>query len=104
MHILVHPISKKAGRQMEPFASYQAYLDRYKTYYDEEGDGRPSMLTSHEFEEQFRLLRDSYQAYHDLIQMGHTTEASLYYSQIINQLENSLAIADASDNLGQEIF
>jgi hypothetical protein len=89
---------------MEPFSTYEAYLDRYKTYYDEEGDGRPGMLSAHEFEEQFQLLRDSYQAYHDLIQMGHTTEASLYYSQIINQLENQLTIADASDNFRQEIY
>jgi hypothetical protein len=88
---------------MEPFYTYEAYRDRYKTFYDEEGDGRPGMLTVQEFDEQFQLLRDSYQAYHDLIQMGHTTEAALYYSQIINQLENQLAIADASDNFKQEI-
>ncbi|WP_028775361.1 hypothetical protein [Shimazuella kribbensis] len=89
---------------MEAFYTYEAYLDRYKAYYDEEGDSRPGMLTVHEFEQQFQLLHDSYQAYHDLIQMGHTAEASLYYSQIINQLENQLAIADASDNFKQEIY
>lgn len=89
---------------MESFSTYEAYLDRYKTYYDEEGDQRPGILTSEEFNEQFQILRESYQAYHDLIQMGHTTEASLYYSQIINQLENQLAIADASDNFRQEIY
>ena len=89
---------------MEPFQSYQAYLERYKMYYNEEGDNRPEVLTAEQFEEQFQILRDSYQAYHDLIQMGHTTEASLYYSQIINQLENQLAIADASDNFNQEIY
>ncbi|MCH5583896.1 hypothetical protein MK805_02800 [Shimazuella sp. AN120528] len=89
---------------MEVFSTYEAYLNRYKTYYDEEGDERPGMLTSEEFYKQFKLLRESYQAYHDLIQMGQTTEASLYYTQIINQLENQLAIADASDNFRQEIY
>lgn len=89
---------------MESFSTYEAYIDRYKTYYDEEGDERPRILSAEEFTDQFQLLRESYQAYYDLIQMGHTTEASLYYSQIINQLENQLAIADASDNFRQEIY
>jgi hypothetical protein len=89
---------------MKAFATYEAYLDRYKTFYDEEGDGRPGMLTAEQFQEHFELLQESYQSYHDLIQMGHISEASLYYSQIINQLENQLAIADASDNFRQDIY
>lgn len=89
---------------MHAFSTYEAYLERYKTYYDEEDDRRPEMLTVQEFTEKFQLLRESYQAYSDLIQMGHTLEASQYYSQIINQLENQLAIADASDNFRQEIY
>lgn len=90
--------------QLFPFDTYEAYLDRYKTFYDEEGDDRPSFLSAHEFSEQFHLLRESYKAYQNLIQLGHTNEASLYYSQIINQLENQLAIADASDNFRQDIY
>jgi hypothetical protein len=89
---------------LEPFTTYEAYLDRYKTYYNEEGDGRPPVLSAHEFTEQFQLLHNSYQAYHDLIQMGHTDQAALYYVNVINQLEDQLAIADGSNNFGQEIF
>jgi hypothetical protein len=89
---------------LEPFTTYEAYLDRYKTYYNEEGDERPPVLSAQEFTEQFQLLHNSYQAYYDLIQMGHTDQAARYYVNVINQLEDQLAIADGSNNFGQEIF
>ncbi|SEN05568.1 hypothetical protein [Lihuaxuella thermophila] len=80
------------------FASYDAYLERYKMFYNEEGDGRPPLLNEDEFQKAFRLLKDSYNTYQDLLDMGEMDQAQNYYAQIINKLENELAIADASDN------
>lgn len=89
---------------MKSFSTYEAYCERYQMFYNEEGDNRPSMLTAEQFSEQFQLLQESYQAYNDLLQMGHTQQAALYYAQVINSLEDQLAIADASNNLNQEIY
>lgn len=73
-------------------------------FYSEEGDGRPPILSEEEFQENFRALQHSYIAYQDLIKMGHMEQAQMYYQSLINNLENQLAIADASDNFGQFIL
>jgi hypothetical protein len=88
---------------IENFSSYDAYLERYKMFYSEEGDNRPPILSKEQFEYQFQLLKESYDAYENLREMGHLDEASNYYQQVINGLENILAIADASDNFHKEI-
>lgn len=88
----------------KPFESYEAYLDRYKTFYSEEGDHRPPIMSEEEFQENFRALRHSYIAYQDMLKMGHMDQAQIYYQSLINDLENQLAIADASDNFGQFIL
>jgi hypothetical protein len=80
------------------FASYEAYLERYKMFWSEEGDGRPPLHDEQEFKRLFRLLEESYRAYRDLVQMGNMDQAANYYAQVINPLENELAIADAADN------
>lgn len=80
------------------FSSYEAYLERYRMFYSEEDDQRPPILDRKSFQENFRLLKESYKAYQDLIKMGKMEEASQYYATVINGLENRLAIADASDN------
>lgn len=85
------------------FSSYDAYMERYKMFYNEEGDGRPPILDQGEFENTFRLLQESYQTYKDLMEMGKMDQASNYYAQVINKLENQLAIADASDNFDIQI-
>jgi len=86
------------------FFSYDAYLERYKLFYNEEGDGRPPILNQEQFQEKFRLLQQSYQAYEDLIRLGKTDQAAQYYAHVINELENQLAIADASDNFRKRIM
>ncbi|AUS09437.1 hypothetical protein C1X05_11845 [Laceyella sacchari] len=88
----------------DDFASYEAYLERYKMFYDEEGDGRPPIVSREQFAETFRLLKESYQAYEDMLRMGHMDQAANYYTQVINKLENTLAIADASDNFHKQIL
>ncbi|MBA4493195.1 hypothetical protein ACFO25_07050 [Paenactinomyces guangxiensis] len=85
------------------FFSYDAYLERYKMFYNEEGDGRPSILSEEQFKGRL-LLKECYQAYEDLVQTGQIDRASNYYSQVINKLENELAMADASDNLHIQMF
>lgn len=86
------------------FASYEAYLERYKMFYNEEGDGRPPIISRKQFQKTFQLLKDSYQAYEDMLQLGHVEQAAHYYRQVINRLENTLAIADASDNFHKQIL
>ena len=80
------------------FASYEAYLERYKMFWSEEGDGRPPILSEGEFREKFKLLRECYQTYRELMQDGQEDKAANYYINVINSLENELAIADGSDN------
>lgn len=89
---------------VKPFESYEAYLDRYKLFYSEEGDHRPPIMSEEEFQESFRALQHSYIAYQDMLKMGHMEQAQNYYQSLINDLENQLAIADASDNFGQFIL
>lgn len=86
------------------FLSYEAYLERYKMFYNEEGDDRPPILDQTEFQEHFRLLKQSYEVYEDLVRMGKMDEAAQYYAHVINDLENRLAIADASDNFRKQIL
>ncbi|MFC4076706.1 hypothetical protein [Salinithrix halophila] len=81
-----------------PFTSYQAYLERYRLFWSEEGDDRPPMMTEENFQHTFQLLRESYGNYRDLINQGQEEEAAHYYANVINSLENDLAIADGSDN------
>lgn len=83
---------------MEQFETYEAYMERYKMFWSEEGDGRPPMLEKREFQRKFALLRDSYQTYWGLIQSGQEDQAAHYYLNVINSLENELAIADGADN------
>lgn len=80
------------------FSSYDAYVERYKMFWSEEGDGRPPMLTREEFREKFKLLCDCYRTYWELMQDGQRDQAANYYINVINSLENELAIADGSDN------
>ncbi|MBA4600732.1 hypothetical protein [Thermoactinomyces mirandus] len=80
------------------FYSYEAYLERYKTFYDEEGDNRPPILEREQFFRLLQLLKESYETYKEMAQLGHMEQAANYYSSVINDLENKLAIADASDN------
>ncbi|OYD07694.1 hypothetical protein [Paludifilum halophilum] len=89
---------------LSDFSSYQAYLDRYKTFYSEEGDNRPPMLSEEDFQENFRLLEESYANYRRMILQGQEEEASYYYLNVINMLENQLAIADGADNFLPEGF
>ena len=81
----------------EEFTSYEAYLKRYQAFYDEE-DSRPPRLKREEFNRLFQLLKESYQTYEEMLSMGKREEAGHYYSSVINDLENQLAISDASDN------
>ncbi|RAL25889.1 hypothetical protein [Thermoflavimicrobium daqui] len=83
---------------IQDFSSYEAYLERYKMFYCEEGDGRPPILSEDQFQYYFDLLKESYQAYNELAEMGHREEARNYYQQVINGLENMLAVADGTDN------
>ncbi|SMO50071.1 hypothetical protein [Melghirimyces algeriensis] len=80
------------------FPTYQAYLERYKMFWSEEGDGRPPLLSEQEFQQSFQLLRDSYQTYQDMIDQGMEDQAAHYYMNVIHFLENKLAIADGYDN------
>jgi hypothetical protein len=86
------------------FSSYEAYQERYRMFWSEEGDGRPPMLDRKEFQRTFAALRDSYEAYEDLVQMAKTDQAARYYANVINELENRLAIADASDNFRKQVI
>ncbi|MGA9172703.1 MAG: hypothetical protein WBZ33_01815 [Thermoactinomyces sp.] len=86
------------------FTSYDAYMERYKTFYNEEGDGRPPLMEEPEFNKTFQLLAESYETYENLIEMGHLDQAATYYANVINSLENRLAIADASDNFRKRII
>ena len=79
-------------------SSYDAYLERYRMFWSEEGDGRPPMLSEEEFRKKFQLLCECYKTYRDLMQDGQEDKAAHYYVNVINSLENELAIADGSDN------
>jgi hypothetical protein len=83
---------------MLDFPSYEAYLERYKMFYSEEGDHRPPILEQNDFHHYFNVLRDSYQSLADLRAMGKFEQARQYYQEVINPLENLLAIADGSNN------
>lgn len=83
------------------FTSYEAYLERYKLFYSEEGDQRPPMMSPEEFHMRFDLLRDSYKIYQQYIDMGQVEEGAIYYQNVINHLENQLAIADGLNNFTQ---
>lgn len=83
---------------IQDFSSYEAYLERYRMFWSEEGDGRPPMLSPGEFREKFQLLRECYRTYREMIQDGREDKAADYYVNVINSLENELAIADGSDN------
>lgn len=85
------------------FSSYEAYVERYNTFYDEEEKNRPPLMSREEFQQRFNLLRDSYQVYQQYLDMGEVDSGANYYRSIINQLENQLAIADASDNFQVDI-
>ncbi|GGE14835.1 hypothetical protein GCM10011571_15440 [Marinithermofilum abyssi] len=80
------------------FFTYEAYIDRYKTFWSEEGDGRPEIMSREGFQQSMHLLQDCYETYRNMIQLGQEQEASRYYLNIINPLENELAIADGTDN------
>lgn len=86
------------------FSSYEAYLERYKMFYDEEGDNRPPILEHEQFMRLFQLLKESYGTYKEMIELGHRKQAANYYSSVISDLENKLAIADASDNFHVDII
>jgi hypothetical protein len=86
---------------MRDFSTYEAYIERYKMFYSEEGDGRPPILDQSDFQHYFNVLRDSYQTMYDLRAMGKWDQARQYYQEVINPLENLLAIADGSDNFIQ---
>ncbi|MBA4542606.1 MULTISPECIES: hypothetical protein [Thermoactinomyces] len=86
------------------FTSYDAYIERYKMFYNEEGDNRPPIMDEPEFNKTFRLLAESYDTYQNLIEMGHMDQAATYYANVINTLENRLAIADASDNFRRQVI
>ncbi|EGK12716.1 hypothetical protein ACFQ49_01300 [Kroppenstedtia eburnea] len=88
----------------DDFSTYQAYLERYKTFWSEEGDHRPPILTEESFYNNFRLLRESYDTYRSMINQGMEAEAAAYYGNVINLLENELAIADGFDNFLDEDF
>ena len=83
---------------IQDFSSYEAYLERYRMFWSEEGDGRPPMLSPEEFREKFQLLRECYRTYREMIQDGREDKTADYYVNVINSLENELAIADGSDN------
>jgi hypothetical protein len=83
---------------MHPFSSYEAYIERYKMFWSEEGDGRPPILSETEFCKKFQLLKESYRTYWEMIRGGQESEAAHYYLNLINPLENELAIADGADN------
>lgn len=80
------------------FSSYEAYLERYRMFWSEEGDSRPPMLSPEEFREKFQLLSECYRTYREMMQDGREDMAAEYYVNVINSLENELAIADGSDN------
>lgn len=88
----------------QDFSTYEAYLERYRLFYSEEGDGRPPIMSEIDFQHRFNLLRDSYQIYQQFIDMGQVEEGSHYYQNVINGLEDQLAIADGSDNFSQDIY
>ena len=83
---------------IEDFISYESYLKRYQTFYDEEEENRPPRLDREEFSRLFQLLAESYQTYEEMLSMGKMEQAGQYYGSVINDLENQLAISDASDN------
>jgi hypothetical protein len=83
---------------MHSFSSYEAYMERYKMFWSEEGDGRPPILSKEEFHRKFQLLKESYRTYWEMIRGGQESEAAHYYLNVINPLENELAVADGADN------
>ncbi|SDW13211.1 hypothetical protein SAMN05444487_101356 [Marininema mesophilum] len=84
-----------------PFATYDAYKERYRLYWSEEGDHRPPLMSEEQFSNKFKLLRESYGTYRDLLNQGQEEEAAMYYMNVINFLENELAVADGTDNFLQ---
>ncbi|SFS81672.1 hypothetical protein [Marininema halotolerans] len=85
-----------------PFTTYEAYQERYRLFWSEEGDHRPPLMSKHQFKGKFQLLRESYITYRDLLTQGQEEEAAMYYMNVINFLENELAIADGTDNFLQQ--
>ncbi|MBD1371192.1 hypothetical protein IC620_02315 [Hazenella sp. IB182357] len=85
------------------FFTYDAYKERYQLFYSDPDTEKPNMLAPAQFTEQLQLLKDSYQVYDDLVQMGRIQQASTYFYSVVNHLENQLAIADASDNLNIQV-
>ncbi|MDR6225016.1 hypothetical protein [Desmospora profundinema] len=83
---------------MYEFHTYEAYLDRYRTFWSEEGDGRPSLMEESEFNRCMKLLQESYDNYRGLLMSGQEEEAAGFYGRVIHALENQLAIADGTDN------
>lgn len=78
-------------------------MERYKLFYDEEGDNRPPVLDREQFTRLFQLLQESYETYKEMMELGHRKQAANYYGSVISDLENKLAIADASDNFKVDI-
>ncbi len=72
-------------------------------FYDEEGDNRPPILKREQFSRLFQLLKESYGTYKEMVESGDRKQAAKYYSGVISDLENQLAIADASDNFHVDI-
>jgi len=79
-------------------SSYDAYVARYQMYWSEEGTGRPPMLSPEEYREKYKLLCECYRTYWEMMRDGRKDKAANYYINVINSLENELAIADGSDN------
>jgi len=79
-------------------SSYDGYLERYRMYWSEEGADRPPMLSPEEYREKYKLLCECYRIYWQLMRDGEKDKAANYYINVINSLENELAIADGSDN------
>lgn len=86
------------GNGLHHFHTYEAYLDRYRTFWSEEGDGRPPIMEEKDFSRCMELLRESYDTYRELLMSGQEEDAAVYYSRVIHALENQLAVADGSDN------
>jgi hypothetical protein len=83
---------------LHDFYSFEAYRDRYRTFWSEEGDGRPPLMEEDEFQRCMELLRESYDNYRGLLLSGREEQAAGFYSTVIHALENQLAIADGTDN------
>lgn len=80
------------------FSTYEAYLDRYRTFWSDVEDQRLPLLSEEDFNQNFRLLGDSYRTYREMVHQGMEEEAAHYYTRVINPLENELAIADGFNN------